>query len=739
MLISSIFVRFYRSFNYDYLRKAHQDSSDLGHPWDVTAKGQFYPFVEVPLERGITTVVGANESGKSQLLSAIRAALTGEDIARGDFCRYSQFFAVGEAMTYPDFGLQLKDLTEADLSALMDADDLDDQNPPNSVAIFRFGNAAPVAYVLGESGWELQETRDIKPFLARLPKAFKIHADVPLPDSVPILFLKDAGATPQRSRSQRRGFFSIFQRPSTNDPETEYASARPDLLSAFGIPSDPSEIDKLRLADDLLCRVAGVDRSAFEELYFAISSGNEGYANGIVDRVNRALAVALNFPKWWSQDHHFQLLVSLRDLDLVFTIRDRTGTEYSFGERSGGLKYFLSYFVQYLSHVERADGQAEILLMDEPDAYLSSAGQQDLLRVFDGFAYPEGDKKACQVVYVTHSPFLIDKNHGERLRVLEKGEGDEGSRVVKNAARNHYEPLRSAFGGFVGETTFISNCNLVVEGTSDQIMLAGMSARLRGLGVPATENIDLNTLTLVPAGSASHVPYLVFLARGRDEDRPAVIVLLDGDEAGDEARKVLRKGGPRGKTLLNAKYVVQISDIQGTTPGNPTRCVDLEDLVPLSISVEAGKRYVEQYLEAEKYANVRDLSIQDIVFDEQCPGTYAALVRAIASKVGDDFHLDKVGFARHVVEIAGWDQAADSGLVDAQALISDNFRKLFAQLAKCNVKRIEKRPKKKRAQKSSGYGVDSCRITRMQQRVKGPRSSSRRLTPSWIVPTTQRS
>lgn len=124
-------------------------------------------------------------------------------------------------------------------------------------------------------------------------------------------------------------------------------------------------------------------------------------------------------------------------------------------------------------------------------------------------------------MYVTHSPFLIDKNHGERIRVLEKGEGDEGTRVVRNAARNHYEPLRSAFGGFLGETTFISNCNLMLEGMSDQILLAGMSARLRQQKAPALDNIDLNALTLVPAGSASHIPYLVNLARGRDADRPA--------------------------------------------------------------------------------------------------------------------------------------------------------------------------------------------------------------------------
>jgi len=53
------------------------------------------------------------------------------------------------------------------------------------------------------------------------------------------------------------------------------------------------------------------------------------------------------------------------------------------------------------------------------------------------------------------------------------------------------------------------------------------------LGRGKTERLDLNTLTIVPAGSASHIPYMVFLARGRDADQPAVVVLLDGDAEGN--------------------------------------------------------------------------------------------------------------------------------------------------------------------------------------------------------------
>ena len=54
-----------------------------------------------------------------------------------------------------------------------------------------------------------------------------------------------------------------------------------------------------------------------------------------------------------------------------------------------------------------------------------------------------------------------------------EGSRQRGTRVVRDASRNHYEPLRSASGSFVGETTFIGNCNLIVEGAADKMFLHG--------------------------------------------------------------------------------------------------------------------------------------------------------------------------------------------------------------------------------------------------------------------------
>jgi predicted ATPase len=679
MLIADVYIRFYRSFNFDYLRKS--DERSVHKPWDVTEDGLVYPFVKVSIEDGITAVVGANESGKSQLLSAIRCGLTGDDIRRGDFCRYSQFFSVSRNMSVPEFGLYLTNLSDRDVEQLEVICSTAFENRPSSFYLFRFTGAVARLYFRVGSDWSeflIDNPSTLDPLL---PRSFEIKADIPLPDSVPIDYLATGDMGPHvQDRSIRRNALDLLLNDEALSGSTqEQQQVATEVISLLTKVSsaDGTLRKQLQLADALLVGIAGIDRSAFTELLDALRKGDEGYANGVIELINSEMMKALNFPRWWTQDRHFQLLVTLRDFDLVFTIKDRTGTEYSFSERSGGMKYFLSYFVQYLSHEYPDDGTHEILLMDEPDAYLSSRGQQDLLRVFDEFAFPTDDRPRCQVVYVTHSPYLIDKNHGERVRVLEKGEGDEGTRVVNNVSRNHYEPLRSAFGSFVGETTFIGNCNLMLEGLSDQILLAGMSSRLRNLRVPNTENLDLNTITLVPAGSASQIPYLAYLARGRDIDRPAVIVLLDSDQAGNDAKRSLEKSGPKNRQVLDPKLVLQLGMLTGkVSSDNPGGVKEIEDLIPFAVAWEAVLKYVEEFEGPTSAAKLRkkQMVADNLVWDE---GTHSALEIAVQKELGSSAHLEKIGFARSVIQVMSQSTELEPMSVHT---MDANFRAIFKEL-----------------------------------------------------------
>src|SRR5579859_3678755 len=675
MNLKTVYIRFYRSFNYDYLRKNYTYNAVREKPWEKI-ENAFYPYVRIPIDAKLTTVVGANESGKSHLLSAIEKGISGKGIQSHDFCRYSQYFTVTKGeMRSPDFGFEWSGLSTDEKSFIRDLCGLNPGNDFESFLIFRTN--APQLDLYLPNGGSFSHFQILPEKLSDfLPRTFRINADIALPDSVPIreLAREVIGGTPARfeglEREQRfsavEGLQELLGHPEWFATQQSMVQSAPSIQTAFSNLSTAFKQSKtaseerhamrnaqLALARDLICKVAKIDPAALQQLYDALRNGTEGQANGIIERINKNLSSSLNFPRVWVQDLEFALKVSPREHDLVFTIRDRTNTEYSFAERSSGLKYFLSYYIQYLAH-EPSGVDTEILLMDEPDAYLSSQAQQDLLKIFKAFAEPERGRRPVQVIYVTHSPFLIDKNNSDRIRVLEKGAGDEGTRVVRNAARNHYEPLRSAFGAFVGETTFIGNCNIMVEGTSDQILIGGASVHLRSRGKRDSETLDLNRVTLVPAGSASHIPYLVYLARGRDVERPAVIVFLDSDQAGKTACADLLKGGARNKPLLKNEYILQVGQL--STPQTKLKtalgesAVEIEAFIPLTLCARAAQHYAKLFWEIDDQT-VASIT-PDAILSNKVAGesVFDALNRCISQLPGKP-HIDKIGFSRAVIDL----------------------------------------------------------------------------------------
>ena len=686
--LHATYARFFRSLNYDYIRASSETYEP--DPWDGTPSGPDYPFVRLRLRPDITTVVGGNESGKSQILGAIVAALTGDRFDRSDFCRYSRFFGVEKELPLPEFGAEFTGVSSTDVTVIEQMIALEDIGQVQRLAIFRMNSTPKLRIYLRRAGKWSEPIHIKTPSLLRrlgVPVPFFIDTDVPLPDSVPIEYLAAEKATSVLSRSFLRAVWDRFlandnwfaSQASVTERSVEIADAFADSRRV-----EDDDLRKFSLAADLLLKVADLDRSLFGELQTAVRTKN-GYANSIVDTINAELAKALNFPHWWSQDSRFELFVALHEYHLIFMIRDRTGRSYGFDERSDGLKYFLSYFVQYLAHRPPEDGGKEILLMDEPDRFLSSSGQQDLLRIFEDFAHPrDPNRTSVQVVYVTHSPFLIDKNDAGRIRVVEKGEFDEGTRVVNSVAANHYEPLRTAFGSFVAETTFIGNCNLMLEGPSDQVLLAGVARWLAREGVASRDRLDLNTITLVPTGGTRHVPYMVYLARGRDIEKPPIIVLLDGDKAGDDAREALQNGGAYGVPLIDDGLILQLSDpeLNSVVSDNPEGVTVIEDLVPFSVAVEAIRAYCDEFVPNVDVPSL-GLSLDDLAEQHSARGLLGKLERIVRDRTNQPkFHLDKVAFARAVVntlERLSSAPGSDDNPDLARALI--NFKSLLSALS----------------------------------------------------------
>ncbi len=195
MLLKKVLIRFYKSFNNDFLRR--NDDRVTPKPWELI-DDVFYPYVEVPIEREITTVVGANESGKSHLLSAIKKAITGEDIERRDFCRYSPLFTVRKnELKCPDFGTQWSDLSEAERETIRKSIGATESLPLKEIFLFRVNSSCPLIYTqdssskTGYTKFDLITNSQRQAIENLLPKILEISADVALPSSVPIRLLAE--------------------------------------------------------------------------------------------------------------------------------------------------------------------------------------------------------------------------------------------------------------------------------------------------------------------------------------------------------------------------------------------------------------------------------------------------------------------------------------------------------------------------------------------------------------------
>jgi predicted ATP-dependent endonuclease of OLD family len=174
------------------------------------------------------------------------------------------------------------------------------------------------------------------------------------------------------------------------------------------------------------------------------------------------------------------------------------------GKRSKGFNWFFSFLV-WFSKIQEDKYSNFILLLDEPGLNLHASAQADLLR------YIEGLSENYQILYSTHSPFMVESHGLHRVRTIYDGE--EGSVVSDSIQERDADtlfPLQAALGYDIAQNLFISKNNLIVEGAADLVILTHLSALLAAKGMEGLNE----SITIVPAGGLDKVTSFVSLLRG---------------------------------------------------------------------------------------------------------------------------------------------------------------------------------------------------------------------------------
>jgi hypothetical protein len=157
-----------------------------------------------------------------------------------------------------------------------------------------------------------------------------------------------------------------------------------------------------------------------------------------------------------------------------------------------------------------------------------------------------------QILYTTHSPFMIPIQTLDRLRTVTISEED-GTVVTNNPTGDGrtLAPIRAALGYYYADSLFIGPNNLVVEGVTDWWILEA---------------------ALPPVDGAPKVPNMVSLLTAQ---KLIVMALLDDDSQGRSIRDEMIKS-----RLLRDEQVILISEAFDST--KPPEA-DIEDLLDPTI------------------------------------------------------------------------------------------------------------------------------------------------------------
>lgn len=350
-----------------------------------------------------------------------------------------------------------------------------------------------------------------------------------------------------------------------------------DLSSTYNLSDATTRQGPPRALANLLW-IAGLD---LERLWSAIQQGDTGKARTIERRANEQLVRKLG-SRWGQDEIDVQFNVSGVTLEILVAENATGGADTPFGERSDGLRMFVSLVAFLARHNFEVP---PILLVDEAETHLHYDAQADLLEVL------AQDVEASQVFYTTHSPGCLPRDLGTGVRLVAPSNSQKDASEIRNDfwtnSRPGFTPLLFAMGA--GAAAFSAFRRAVLtEGASDMILLPSL-LRL------ATGSSDLSYQ--VAPGLANHHGSGIEL----EETAARVVYLLDGDAGGKRHKTNLVKLGINENRIFQLApnkaledyvdpqlYLSVVNEFlaSSSNPGNEVSLDDLDPGIPVGKAVE---------------------------------------------------------------------------------------------------------------------------------------------------------
>lgn len=349
-----------------------------------------------PVDPKITVMIGANESGKTNILRAIESFRPEFPFNNSLTCQYSDSYYQGKC---PEIALQFCQLSRENRRCLMPFSEVFKDIEKFSVT--KNGPDLSNYHVFGNN--EEINIPNIKKFLDYLPK---------------ILYFDDISLI--KSRVELDAILNGDRSTSTER----------NLLKIGGLQNN----------FELIFEDSTRGRRASEEA-----------GKLITQQIRRV----------WSQEPTIEIKLNVNGKVLYIDISDGTTVYDTPESRSLGFRWYLSFYINFIAQTFEAKANEYFFLLDEPGIHLHPAGQKDLTKVMEDLAIKN------QLIYTTHSPFMINRDFPQRVRLVNKGR--EGTKVDACAYRENWKPLRRSIGLMLGDLFFFNDSSVILEVPSKKI------------------------------------------------------------------------------------------------------------------------------------------------------------------------------------------------------------------------------------------------------------------------------
>ena len=354
--------------------------------------------------------------------------------------------------------------------------------------------------------------------------------------------------------------FADLEKARQKDPRVDFHRMVPRFVfhstSVDKIPNHVNIADFVKDPDGTskgmsnLCKVAGLSTQKIQEL---ASTTDAGRRQNFEDNYRSAISGGIN--EFWTQETYTVYFEIQKDR-LIVSISDKHyDRRIPPSDRSDGFQWYLSFYSALLSEVSAAD--PTVVLLDNPGLELHADGQRDIKRFLE-----ERLPSANQVIFVTHSPAMIDTYNLEQVRKVELLGDMQGTKVSRlefpDDAADILEPVRSAIGASLVTSLISNDFNVLVEGAADKPILEGGFTKFLG---NESKKIVVN-------GSVAETKML--LPKFYRRTGLPYVIYLDKDQGGRDLKNSLLAAGVPEANIVYAGDVVdrpvdfELEDTVGT-------------------------------------------------------------------------------------------------------------------------------------------------------------------------------